>query len=98
MARLATIGIVTSDLADSVRFYRLLGLDVPDPGDSPHHVDVSSPAGRERELHAEQTSQRQEREAVRRPEEEGHVEGARGEDRQLAGRLEPRREEVRLGQ
>jgi hypothetical protein len=27
---------------------------------------------------------------------EGHVEGARGEDRELAGRVEPRRQEVRL--
>ena len=44
MARLAAIGIVTSDIAASVRFYRLLGLDVPEPDDSPHH-DVELPGG-----------------------------------------------------
>jgi catechol 2,3-dioxygenase-like lactoylglutathione lyase family enzyme len=44
MARLAAIGIVTSDIAESVRFYRLLGLEIPDPGDSPHH-DVELPGG-----------------------------------------------------
>ena len=44
MARLSAIGIVTRDIAASVRFYRLLGLDVPEPGDSPHH-DVELPGG-----------------------------------------------------
>jgi catechol 2,3-dioxygenase-like lactoylglutathione lyase family enzyme len=44
VARLAAIGIVTSDIAESVRFYRLLGLEIPDPGDSPHH-DVELPGG-----------------------------------------------------
>ena len=44
MARLAAIGIVTRDIAASVRFYRLLGLDVPEPGDGPHH-DVELPGG-----------------------------------------------------
>ena len=44
MARLAAIGIVTSDIAGSVRFYRLLGLEIPDPGDGPHH-DVELPGG-----------------------------------------------------
>jgi uncharacterized glyoxalase superfamily protein PhnB len=37
MPRLNAIGIVVSDMAESARFYRLLGLDVPDPDG---HVDV----------------------------------------------------------
>ena len=41
--------------------------------------------------------ERQEREAVRGAEGQGHVEGARGEDRELARRVEPRRQELRLG-
>jgi catechol 2,3-dioxygenase-like lactoylglutathione lyase family enzyme len=44
VARLAAIGIVTRDIAESVRFYRLLGLDVPNPGEGPHH-DVELPGG-----------------------------------------------------
>ena len=44
MARLAAIGIVTSDIAESVRFYRLLGLEIPDSDGSPHH-DVALPGG-----------------------------------------------------
>src|SRR5437763_13249691 len=44
--------------------------------------------------HAEQERQREEREAVRGAEGEGHVEGAGGEDRQLPRRVEPRREGV----
>jgi catechol 2,3-dioxygenase-like lactoylglutathione lyase family enzyme len=34
---LAAIGIVTADMAESVRFYRTLGLDVPDP-EGDHHA------------------------------------------------------------
>jgi catechol 2,3-dioxygenase-like lactoylglutathione lyase family enzyme len=44
VARLAAIGIVTNDIAESVRFYRLLGLEIPDPDGSPHH-DVELPGG-----------------------------------------------------
>jgi uncharacterized glyoxalase superfamily protein PhnB len=44
VARFAAIGIVTRDIAASVRFYRLLGLDVPEPDESPHH-DVELPGG-----------------------------------------------------
>jgi catechol 2,3-dioxygenase-like lactoylglutathione lyase family enzyme len=44
VSRLAAIGIVTSDVAESVRFYRLLGLEIPDPDDSPHHA-VELPGG-----------------------------------------------------
>lgn len=43
MAQLAAIGIVAEDMAESIRFYRLLGIDAPDPdGD---HVDVVLPSG-----------------------------------------------------
>ena len=43
MPELAAIGIVTARMEDSVRFYRLLGVDVPDPdGD---HLDVTLPSG-----------------------------------------------------
>ena len=43
MPVLAAIGIVTQDMQKSVRFYRLLGVDVPDPtGD---HLDVTLPSG-----------------------------------------------------
>jgi uncharacterized glyoxalase superfamily protein PhnB len=37
MPRLNAIGIVAADLAESARFYRLLGLDVPD---ADGHLDV----------------------------------------------------------
>ena len=42
-ATLAAIGIVTDDMPESVRFYRTLGLEVPDP-DGDHH-DVVLPGG-----------------------------------------------------
>jgi len=40
---LAAIGIVTKDMKESVRFYRLLGVDVPDPVDD--HLDATLPGG-----------------------------------------------------
>jgi len=40
---LAAIGIVTKDPKQAVRFYRLLGVDVPDP--SGDHLDVTLPSG-----------------------------------------------------
>lgn len=40
---LAAIGIVTARIDDSVRFYRLLGVDVPDP--SGDHLDATLPSG-----------------------------------------------------
>ncbi len=43
MAELAALGIVTKNMAEAVRFYRLLGVDVPDPeGD---HLDATIPNG-----------------------------------------------------
>ena len=42
-ASLAAIGIVTKDLAEAARFYRLLGVDVPEPdGD---HLEATLPNG-----------------------------------------------------
>jgi hypothetical protein len=41
--RLAAIGIVTRDMGESVRFYRLLGVDVPDP--EGEHLDAELPNG-----------------------------------------------------
>jgi uncharacterized glyoxalase superfamily protein PhnB len=43
MLELAAIGIVSSDLGKSAAFYRLLGVDVPEPdGD---HLEVTLPSG-----------------------------------------------------
>lgn len=44
MPELNAIGIVVTDMAASIRFYRLLGLDVPEtPGEG--HVDTFLPNG-----------------------------------------------------
>ena len=44
MPNLNAIGIVASDMAESIRFYRLLGVDVPEtPGEG--HVDTVLPNG-----------------------------------------------------
>lgn len=42
--RLDAIGIVTADLAESCRFYRLLGVDVPAPAGEEHH-EATLPSG-----------------------------------------------------
>jgi catechol 2,3-dioxygenase-like lactoylglutathione lyase family enzyme len=44
MPALNAIGIVTSDMAQSIRFYRLVGLDVPETPDE-GHVDAFLPNG-----------------------------------------------------
>jgi uncharacterized glyoxalase superfamily protein PhnB len=44
MPQLNAIGIVTSDMARSIRFYRMLGLDVPDTPEE-GHVDAFLPNG-----------------------------------------------------
>jgi catechol 2,3-dioxygenase-like lactoylglutathione lyase family enzyme len=44
MTRLNAIAIVVSDMARSIRFYRLLGLDVPETPDE-GHVDTFLPNG-----------------------------------------------------
>jgi uncharacterized glyoxalase superfamily protein PhnB len=41
---LNAIGIVASDMATSIRYYRLLGLDMPDTPDE-GHVEASMPSG-----------------------------------------------------
>ncbi|WP_305092974.1 VOC family protein [Prescottella sp. R16] len=38
--QLNAIGLVTTDLAASLRFYRLLGLDIPDGAESQPHVEA----------------------------------------------------------
>ena len=44
MPELNAIGIVVSDMATSIRFYRLLGLDLPDTPEE-GHVEASMPGG-----------------------------------------------------
>ena len=44
MPQLNALGIVTSNMAESIRFYRLLGLDVPETPDE-GHVDAFLPNG-----------------------------------------------------
>jgi catechol 2,3-dioxygenase-like lactoylglutathione lyase family enzyme len=44
MPQLNAIGIVASDLERTIRFYRLLGVDVPDP-DEGGHIDAVLPSG-----------------------------------------------------
>jgi catechol 2,3-dioxygenase-like lactoylglutathione lyase family enzyme len=54
MTRLNAIGIVTSDMARSIAFYRLLGLDVPETPDE-GHVDTFLPNGVRFMLDSEET-------------------------------------------
>jgi catechol 2,3-dioxygenase-like lactoylglutathione lyase family enzyme len=44
MPQLNALGIVASDMARSIRFYRLLGLDVPDTPEE-GHIDTFLPNG-----------------------------------------------------
>lgn len=54
MPQLNAIGIVASNMAESIRFYRLLGLDVPEtPAES--HVDAFLPNGVRFMLDTEET-------------------------------------------
>lgn len=54
MPQLNAIGIVASDLAQSIRFYRLLGVDVPETPDE-GHIDTSLPNGMRLMLDTEET-------------------------------------------
>jgi uncharacterized glyoxalase superfamily protein PhnB len=45
MTSLAAIGIVSRDIAESCRFYRILGLDVPEPADGEQHFEITLPNG-----------------------------------------------------
>ncbi len=54
MPALNAIGIVVSDMAESIRFYRILGLDVPETPDE-GHVDTFLPNGVRLMLDSEET-------------------------------------------
>jgi catechol 2,3-dioxygenase-like lactoylglutathione lyase family enzyme len=54
MPELNAIGIVASDMARSIRFYQVVGLDVPDTPDE-GHVDTSLPNGMRLMLDTEET-------------------------------------------
>ena len=54
MPQLNAIGIVAADLARSIRFYRLLGLDVPETPDE-GHIDTFLPNGVRFMLDTEET-------------------------------------------
>jgi catechol 2,3-dioxygenase-like lactoylglutathione lyase family enzyme len=54
MPQLNACGIVVSDMARSIRFYRLLGLDVPETPDE-GHVDTFLPTGVRFMLDTEET-------------------------------------------
>ena len=44
-AKLAALGVTAQDLAQSVRFYRELGVDVTDPGSADDHHEATLPDG-----------------------------------------------------
>ena len=54
MPQLNAVGIVVSDMARSLRFYRLLGLDVPETPEE-GHVDAFLPSGVRFMLDTEET-------------------------------------------
>jgi len=54
MPELNAIGIVVSDMARSIRFYQVVGFDVPDTPDE-GHVDTSLPNGMRLMLDTEDT-------------------------------------------
>ena len=54
MPQLNAIGIVAPDMGESIRFYRLLGLDVPETPDE-GHVDAFLPNGVRFMLDSEET-------------------------------------------
>lgn len=45
MARPDLISLVVRDMAASLRFYRLLGMEIPAEADREHHVEVTLPGG-----------------------------------------------------
>jgi uncharacterized glyoxalase superfamily protein PhnB len=54
MPELNAIGIVASNLAETIRFYRLLGVDLPETPDAPH-VEARLPNGVRLMIDPEQT-------------------------------------------
>jgi catechol 2,3-dioxygenase-like lactoylglutathione lyase family enzyme len=45
MARFDFVGIVVADMAESLEFYRRLGMDIPADADDQPHVEVTLPGG-----------------------------------------------------
>ena len=45
MATLDALGIVSRDIPESCRFYRTLGIDVPEPAQGDDHFEVTLPNG-----------------------------------------------------
>jgi catechol 2,3-dioxygenase-like lactoylglutathione lyase family enzyme len=45
MAQLDLVGMIVKDMAESLRFYRLLGLDIPVGVETEGHVEVFTPGG-----------------------------------------------------
>ena len=45
MARFDFIGLTVADMATSLRFYRMLGLDIPAEADTEGHVELTLPGG-----------------------------------------------------
>ena len=45
MAQPDLLGIIVKDMATSLKFYRLLGLDIPVDKDTEDHVEVTLPGG-----------------------------------------------------
>ena len=45
MATLDLVGLIARDMAASLRFYRLVGLDIPVEMDSHGHVEITLPGG-----------------------------------------------------
>jgi uncharacterized glyoxalase superfamily protein PhnB len=45
MASLAAIGITSHDIPETCRFYRTLGVDVPEPPAGEDHVEATLPSG-----------------------------------------------------
>lgn len=56
MPELNAVGIVVSDMATSIRFYRVLGLEVPETPDE-GHVEAAMPSGVRLMLDSEQVVQ-----------------------------------------
>jgi uncharacterized glyoxalase superfamily protein PhnB len=55
MPRLDVFGVVVSDMARSVAFYRRLGLEFPDGAENEPHVEAELPGGLRYALDAEET-------------------------------------------
>lgn len=53
--KLDAIGIIVKDLSEAVVFYRLLGLDFPEPGPDEGHVEAHGPGGLRLMLDSEST-------------------------------------------